>query len=95
MPLDDQLLVTLSTGQCSRTHEEATPGNLEPREQASWRHGPEPQTGTEKEMSIATAPRPPTKSLAQCWAPHQHPLTESSKWEGQALMTPFDNGREG
>lgn len=42
---------------------------------------------------MATVPGPPTKGLARHWAPHQHTLTESSRWEGLVLMTPFYNGK--
>lgn len=51
-----------------------------------------PQAGTDKK-SHGRAPRPPTEGLAQRWAPHQHPLVESSRWEGLVLMTPFYNGK--
>lgn len=52
------------------------------------------QAGTKKEMPVATVPGPPTESLAQRWAPHQHPLTASSEREGQVLVTPFYNGKK-
>lgn len=59
-----------------------------------WSHCFGPQAGTEKAMPVATVAGPPTESLAQAWAPHQHPPTASSAWEGQVLVTPFYDGKE-